>query len=352
LEPRGILQGPKRRGTYAHRYLSYVEPKSVYIGLTSKNKPRYYQYVPIKESLSAMLQDQSVYKQCCTQHVSTPGIIADFQDGCLYNNSTTSSEVERCLSLILYQDSFEIANPLGSAKKKHKVLGVYYTLGNLHQHNRSKIDHTQLVMLVVEKDLGSVGLRVFKPLVDDLKDLEGKGIDICNQNWRVRLSAIAGDNLGSHWIGGFNTNFANAQYPCRYCTVTKDEIKSGVTSACALLRTPDQCNASVNRTNDSEQLSEEGIKQRSIFNNLEHFHVCNPGLPPCVAHDLQEGIIAYDVPLCLRYFVKSKVLTVNQLNKRLETFPFLAHDSKVKPLALSVALERLSGSASQNWCML
>ena len=40
--------------------------------------------------------------------------------------------------LILYQDSFEVVSPLSSAKKKHKVLAVYCSLGNLPTSIKSK----------------------------------------------------------------------------------------------------------------------------------------------------------------------------------------------------------------------
>ena len=47
----------------------------------------------------------------------------------------------------------------------------------------------------------------------------------------------------------------------------------------------------------------QGVKFNSIFNQLKGFHVCNPGLPPCLAHDLLEGIVPYDVFLMMKHFV-------------------------------------------------
>jgi len=35
------------------------------------------------------------------------------------------------LMLCSIQDAFEVVNPLGATRGKHKVLGVYYILGNL-----------------------------------------------------------------------------------------------------------------------------------------------------------------------------------------------------------------------------
>ena len=57
-------------------------------------------------------------------------------------------ELPSAIKLILYQDSFGVVNPLGSAKRKHKVLGVNVTLGNIHPQHRSKIDGLELVILI------------------------------------------------------------------------------------------------------------------------------------------------------------------------------------------------------------
>ena len=38
------------------------------------------------------------------------------------------------LEMIQHQESFEIVNPLGSARSKHRVLAVYYRLGNIDAH--------------------------------------------------------------------------------------------------------------------------------------------------------------------------------------------------------------------------
>lgn len=55
--------------------------------------------------------------------------------------------------MILYQDAFEVVNPLGSAKKtkenkkktKHKMLGVCFTLAKFDAFHRSTVDNLQLL---------------------------------------------------------------------------------------------------------------------------------------------------------------------------------------------------------------
>lgn len=91
-----------------------------------------------------------------------------------------------------------------------------------------------------------------------------------------------------------------------------------------------------------------GIKRDSPFNKLKFFHVCNPGLPPCVAHDIYEGVLAADLMLFIHYFVGKKWFSYKTLNfyynifqKRLKlhcSFPAIQSNSK-----------KLSGNATQNY---
>jgi len=52
-----------------------------------------------------------------------------------------------------------------------------------------------------------------------LIDLEAHGLVSGNVS-KVWLICVVVDNLGSHWLGGFSTNFScNSYYICRYCLV-------------------------------------------------------------------------------------------------------------------------------------
>ena len=104
------------------------------------------------------------------------------------------------------------------------------------------------------------------------------------------VSCITGDNLGGHWIARFSTNFSSANYFCRYCLVTKSEFIVNPKHV-AELRTVSNYNADIHRLHSTSEENVHGIKFSSIFNKLKFFHVCKPGLPPCLGHDLFEGIV-------------------------------------------------------------
>lgn len=66
------------------------------------------------------------------------------------------------------------------------------------------VNALQLVLLCKENDYKTFGQnKVFYPLIQDLKTLESKGIDIPSLgNIKGSILFVLGDNLGSHNIGG------------------------------------------------------------------------------------------------------------------------------------------------------
>lgn len=200
------------------------------------------------------------------------------------------------VQLLLYQDAFEVSNPLGSARKKHKIIGMYYTVANLPSHFNTKVHNIQLVMVCYETTLVKLCHHaVMKRVVEELKDLESTGINVVNEHFKCALVSILGDNLGSHGIGGFTENFSTSQYFCRYCEITKDDFKKNP-HLIGAERSRDKHRNHVNMAEQGQHDLAKGVKFNSTFNALESFHVTT-GLPPCIAHDILEGIAPFDLTL-------------------------------------------------------
>ena len=163
-------------------------------------KEIYYQYVPIKETINALFKYQSVQRQhkCTLQYQQKEGTLGDAHDSTVFKENYLYNTHPDSLKIILYQDAFEVVNLLGSARKKHKIIGVYFTLANFEPYNRSNIDHMQLAILCRESDFKEFGQNdVFSQLLTDLKDLEQNGIALENgKSLKGTLCCISGDNLG------------------------------------------------------------------------------------------------------------------------------------------------------------
>ena len=95
---------------------------------------------------------------------------------------------------------------------------------------------------------------------------------------------------------------------------------------------------------------EKGIKHDSALNELNYFHVTNPGLPPCAVHDLFEGIVQSDMWLAIRYFVQQRWFRIGLLNFRLKDIrlsiegALFIPDIKISGPGVS---KKLTGTASQ-----
>nr|XP_054922870.1 uncharacterized protein LOC126523536 isoform X1 [Dermacentor andersoni] len=349
--PCSLFSTEYKRKAYFKEILAYVAPINVRLGRDKYRRERSFQYIPILETLAKLLTSKEVAQFLYDpQPPGVEGELADITDGliCKSNSFLTSENV---LQIVLYQDAFEVANPLGSARKKHKLVGVYYTLANFSIHNRSSRDHIQLALLCLESDLKQFGQeKIFGLLLNDLVALEKDGIHHGDSRVKGTVIAILGDNVGSHFIGGFQENFSLSNYFCRYCLITRIEFqhKPYLTGE---KRTPANYNQAVSQAENSG-LPFEGVKCASIFNKLDHFHVCNPGLPPCIGHDLFEGVVSYDMLLFLKYFAENKRwLTFQYLNYRIMNFKYKGADARSKPCEVNARSNKLGGEAVRTWVL-
>ena len=144
-------------------------------------------------------------------------------------------------------------------------------------------------------------MAVFARLVHDLSELRKEGINIeDNTSVKGTVCAIAGDNLGSHCIGGFSENFSTTEHFCRYCRVDRKTFKERVHSK-GTPRTAQGYKEGLQALAENPKGPAFGEESDYIyiFNSSEYFHVCQPGLPPCIGHDLFEGVVSAGIALKL-----------------------------------------------------
>lgn len=347
----GPLRTTKCRNTFYKKNLHYIDPVEIFLGHDDNHKELFSYFIPISESIKSLMKHcgDAIHFDIAGSHGT---VLSDIGDGRVLKQHTLFNSESNSFKIILYQDSFEVVNPLGASKGKHKLLAVYFTLANFPPAIRSSIHHIQLVMLCKEKIVKYVGPnKVFRCIVDDLQTIEHSGIEVENKGCiKGTIACIAGDNLGSHQIGGFTENFSTTPYFCRYCTITREEFRECPHSV-GDRRSVESYEDCIVDIQNGAQMSM-GIKRQSVFNELEYFHVCAPGLPPCLAHDLFEGVVAFDMALYIQYFVLNKWFTYAQLNRHIVSFKYSRSDALDKPPEVKHQASRLSGNAVQNWVFL
>lgn len=116
----GVFRSDETRKTYFKKEFNYVAPNKVYLGKNSKGKDCFLQYVPVKETLRALLSHESVksqYTAAKAHRSDDPHLLEDVRDGRNFKDKDFFQQCMASVSIILYQDSFEVVNPLGSGKK-------------------------------------------------------------------------------------------------------------------------------------------------------------------------------------------------------------------------------------------
>jgi len=346
--PGGELRTPHIRREYFKNNFKYIEPVSIFIGIDKFNKKRYMSYIPIKKSLKLLVSIHYNKEFQSVLHYNNGDYYKDIQDGANYKNKVAKGYP---IQLLIYQDEFEICNPLGSSKIKHKILAFYYTLVNIKKEIRTKVENLQLLILCKSTDIKEFSKEiVLKSLIEDLKDLESRGIEINGIEVPVVVHSILGDNLGSHFIGGFVQNFASSLYCCRYCLTTLPDFQNNLHSP--TMRSSSSHESHVKLLAEVERSSSDhvcGVKENSCFNELSGYNVCDPGLPPCIAHDLLEGVVSHDMILFIKYFIGKGWFVIEDVNRAYQKFPFKRSDGNKRPNSCSTTKKNLGGTASENW---
>jgi hypothetical protein len=118
-----------------------------------------------------MLNDATYKEQVCWDDRCT--CFAGLSSGACFKNNKFFLDNPTAIPILLYSDGLCITNPLNAnAAKKNKIIGVYMTLGTVASWNRSRVDSTQLVMILTEQHLKMFGAEVvYRRLIEDLKGL-------------------------------------------------------------------------------------------------------------------------------------------------------------------------------------
>ena len=185
-------------------------------------------YVPLKEQLQALLSMPEV-QQCLDRQIGNMSeYVYDICESYYVRHHPLNCS-HTSLKLCLYTDDFELVNPIGSHRKKHKLTAFYWTLLNIPAEHRSQLSSIQLLALAKTKDVRKYGLA---PLLSDfmatLVELE-HGIQFCLEGFGVKmyhgfLVCVLADTPAAQFIGGFKEGVGTAVSPRRTCDAKQSDL--------------------------------------------------------------------------------------------------------------------------------
>lgn len=317
-------------------------------------------YVPILQMIQQMFKHSDILDRIKETKVSQKGQYMSHQDGSYFQENDLLSSSDRTLKLplILYIDDLEIANPLGTSRKIHKLCTLYWVVADLPVKYRSALHVIQLAALCKVSDLQRCGYeRVLCPLLQDLCTLEQDVvfIECLGQSVRGTVLCVVSDNLAAHSPAGFMKSFT-AGYVCRFCKATHDQIQSHeVGDGKFSLRTKASHDGDVHNVVEGNTQSQFGVQSDCILRkNLQYFHTIT-GFPPDVLHDLLEGIVPTELALCIQEMIRLNYLTLEYLNRKIVSFPYQHTDKVDKPQPISknfAAKRTIGGNGHENGTLL
>lgn len=317
-----------------------------------------YSYVPVDKVLKNYLSHEDIQDHIFSSGNSeTDEFLTDYSDGEIFRHHQFFKDNPNALRLHFYEDEFEVLNPLGSKRSKHKLSAFYYTVGNLDKRYTSQQRHIHLALLVRYSFVKRCGWHVIlKPLLDDLEKLSTDGftftIDKTEHTIHAALATLSCDNLSAHMIGGFSMSF-NTGRICRYCMASYEDMKQSFEEESFVLRTSEVHQYHLARIQEfPDDKTIYGVNSSCPFDRLSYFSVTQ-ALPPDVMHDLLEGVVPLVMKLVICKAHTEKHITIREINEELQKMPIGQNDKTNKPVQLSERLQSVGivGSASQKWCL-
>lgn len=260
--------------------------------------------------------------------------------------------------MIFYIDEFEVCNPIGSSRIKHKLTAVYFTLAGLPPRLRSQRKFIFLSLLASDKARKELGYSsILKPLIDDLNKLWATGVTLSSgMSIKPKLIVLCGDNLSSHCIGGFQSSFSSGNI-CRFCHCVYGEVSSKFLDRECNLRTPASISANIQSAKDENFTESCGVRAESVLFELQYPDSdLTKILLPDVMHDFLEGVVPIVVSVVVKTLQSSGILSLRQFNRLVQAFQYRINDTGLNPFSIeltSVNLKecRFFGTASQK-CLL
>src|SRR6218665_357044 len=360
---------------FSREKLKLVDPTEIILkapnSSTDSSLPKFtFHYVSVLETLKNLLCNTAVlhYIMSETEDCKTgTGLkrYSGYTDGEIYAKHALFSRHRICLRLHFYTDEFEVANPLGSKKGKHKQVAFYFTIGNLPARFNSQLSHIHLCLLAKYSLLQKMGFSyndILQPLINDLKILEQDGIPVIVNGYELRIyggvATISSDNLSAHGLAGFSQSFSSGR-GCRSCMIMHDHLSLKSAEADCQLRTSQMhCyHVKAVMSNSNIAKSTYGVTGPCPFDVLHYFSTTEVFCPDLM-HDFLEGTVPLLLRLILHSFVHdSKYFSATFINDKLDKFRFGQNDRKAKPVHIPVHIFRspvensLPGKAIEKWCL-
>lgn len=318
------------------------------------------QFVPITESLKAIFEKddflQIYLKYNDEKHVCVEGEYKEFCCGTVFKKNELFVTDPYAIQIQIYTDDFEPCNPLQSKAGVHKLTAVYFSIKNIPQKFRSKLNNIQLVCLCHSDDINKSTQADFNNIwefvVADLKRLETEGILVASMTLKGSICWPSFDNLGGNVSLGYAGGFS-AEYYCRFCECNSTECGKLTQEVKTKIRTRENY-ASRLKTIESldkiEYAKTIGVKRHCFLNELNFFHITE-NISVDILHDLYEGAMPLLIGNIIEHMISCKIAKKTDIIQMVANFDYGGKNKRNTPSILALSKHNLGQNGSQSRCL-
>lgn len=326
-----------------------------------------FQYIPITETLKAVLNNEVLFRLIHSEQKSTDGKIRSFLDGSVAAQHPLVSEYPFTIRITLHTDDVDAVNPLGSKCGIHKITEVQFQIQNLPPEENARLRSVFVLAYAYKEDLPEkIGIdALLEPFFLELQDLEtpdGVEIEVNGRPYTLRASLVAGaaDAAAAHEILGLYS--CSCSKFCSLCTVSKQDFHKDIFAE-GQFRTKElhQFHMKELAEKSTKFVRENyGVMKRAILFENSAFAAFPEAMQKDAMHDLLKGVAPMEIKLVLHEFCfVKKYFDVFDFNARIRSFNVGPADEKNRPSPnFSIDSVRNKGcytihqTAAQTWCLL
>ena len=225
------------------------------------------------------------------------------------------------LSLQLYSDDFEPANPIGSRRTINKVTCFYWILNNLPLWLTQQARAVNVAAVCNTLDLQRYGhIMIISRISNDLESLEEPLNVLTDEGTKITITgaqfSFVADNAEYHSALGFVKSFSKA-FCCERFLTTVDDFKKHFDQPTCLLRSFKSFTKFVEKSELNRQPSK-GVRTKSHL-ETKYFSAYRNWTAD-IPHDLFEGGTQYNLKRVNHNLIVSrKVIFIDVLNSRLQS---------------------------------
>ena len=317
-----VIRNPDIFNRYIESNFGAVFHKMINIS----NSNDFFAFMPFKKSIYKLLSLFSSFDEIFTGTANT--------DQFLYSMPHEQVDDENIIHINIFIDDFQLCNPLLAKKsQENSMTGIYYRIVSSNKFKFSGHNFIHLLALChsstfkahSEIILQYISHRVNKFIDRQFPVTIGQQTHYC----KIKLGFFSLDSKAASFLLGLKQSF-NHRYCCRFCIEPRENFPH---TFCEVSEIRDQSRyqrdlQEIHGLNDGEDCY--GLQRLSPlrhFSSPNFFELC----PPCIGHDIFEGICGKVFDFSLRYFISKRFLTYGSFIHNVKSFNFIGKDREYFP---------------------